>query len=252
MPVSEGIEQRPVSFLREQIPGASDLRIEGLRRMGTGLSRENWPFDALWHEGERSVQRKLILRRDPIGSVLETDRRLEFDVLRSLEGAGIPAPKAYWADASGERLERPFIIMERYDGACDYFVLNGGTHAFSAEHRLRLARRFCEILVSIHQLDWRAAGLGRLFEDPGPNAACAAIDEWEAYLVRQLLEPMPELTAVICWLRRHAPLSQATVLVHGDYKPGNALINNGDVEVILDWCQPNLAANETRPMRPGV
>jgi aminoglycoside phosphotransferase (APT) family kinase protein len=87
----------------------------------------------------------------------------------------------------------------------------------------------------MHTLDWRAAGLGKLFADPGKDAANAAIDEWQAYLERQLLEPMPELDEVRCWLRRHAPQSQATVFVHGDYKPGNALIRDGEIEVILDW-----------------
>jgi aminoglycoside phosphotransferase (APT) family kinase protein len=125
--------------------------------------------------------------------------------------------------------------MDRYAGSCDYFVLNGGTSNFDAGHRLRLAHRFLEILAGIHTLDWRAAGLGRVLRDPGSRGADAAIDEWQQYLERQQLEPMPELTEVLCWLRRRAPEAQATVLVHGDYKPGNALIKDGEVEVILDW-----------------
>ena len=233
--MADVIEQRLAAFLEQQLPNARHLRIEGLRRVGTGLSRENWPFDALWDEAGQQVRRQLILRRDPVGSVLETDRRLEFDVLKALERTTIPAPRAVWVDESEEWLDRPFIVMERYEGVCDYFVLNGGSLAFPAEHRLRLARRFCEILASIHNLDWREAGLGGIFADPGEDAALAAIAEWQAYLERQLLEPMPELVEVLCWLRRHAPSSQATVFVHGDYKPGNALIKDGEVEVILDW-----------------
>jgi aminoglycoside phosphotransferase (APT) family kinase protein len=226
---------RLVEFLQAQMPGATGLRIEGLQRAGTGLSRENWPFDASWDERGERVEKRLILRRDPVGSVLETERTLEFRVLKALEGTAIPAPRAHWFDATGDWLERPFIVMDRHEGVCDYFVLNGGTLGFDAGHREWLAHRFCEVLASIHMLDWRAAGLGDLFEDPGESAACAAIDEWEAYLDRQLMEPMPELTTVIGWLRRNAPRSQATVFVHGDFKPGNALIKDGDIEVILDW-----------------
>ena len=229
------IEDRLLAFLAAQMPWAPQLRIEGLRRVGTGVSRENWPFDALWHEDGYDIRKQLILRRDPVGSVLETDRRLEFEVLRRLETTSIPAPRALWVDETGQWLERPSIVMERYEGVCDYFVLNGGTLGFDAGHRLRLARQFCETLAAMHTLDWRAAGLGELFPDPGPGAALAAIDEWQAYLERQLLEPMPELVEVYWWLRRQAPTSQATVFVHGDYKPGNALIKDGEIEVILDW-----------------
>jgi aminoglycoside phosphotransferase (APT) family kinase protein len=233
--VADDIAPRLTTFLRRQLPDAKDLCIEGLHRAGTGLSRENWPFDASWEEAGGRVRKQLILRRDPVGSVLETDRTLEFRVLKALEGTSIPAPRAHWFDATGEWLDRPFIIMDRHQGVCDYFVLNGGTLGFSAEHRLQLAQRFCGILADIHRLDWRSAGLSELFADPGEHAALAAIDEWQSYLERQLLEPMPELTLVIGWLRRNAPRSQATVFVHGDFKPGNALIKDGDVEVILDW-----------------
>ena len=233
--IENELSPRLVAFLREQLPTARNLHIEGLHRVGAGLSRENWPFDAVWHADGSEVRRKLILRRDPVGSVLETDRRLEFETLRRLQASGVPTPQAHWVDDTGEWLDRPVIIMERYQGVCDYFVLSGGTLGFPPEHRERLARRFCEILASIHMLDWRSAGFGDLFEDPETDAADAAIDEWEAYLNRQLLEPMPELVEILTWLRRRAPRSQATVLVHGDYKPGNSLIRDGKVEVILDW-----------------
>ena len=52
------------------------------------MSRENWLFEASWSlDGER-VTEALIMRRDPVGSVLETDRSVEFAVLRALEATG--------------------------------------------------------------------------------------------------------------------------------------------------------------------
>ena len=69
----------------------------------------------------------------------------------------------------------------------------------------------------------------------GGTSARAAIAEWRAYLERQQLEPQPELVEVLCWLERHAPTAQATVLVHGDWKPGNWLIDGDDIVVVLDW-----------------
>jgi len=221
-------------FLHAQLPRATDLHITNLHRVPTGLSRENWPFDARWREDGDTVELALIMRRDPVGSVLETDRLQEFAVLTALEGSAVPAPRAHWVDAEGAWVGRPFIVMERLRGECDYFVLTGGRLQLAEAARARLARRFCEILAAIHRFDWRAAGLDRVL--PGADGgAAAALDEWERYLDRQELEPQPELRLIASWLRRRLPERQATVLVHGDFKPGNALIENGDVTAMLDW-----------------
>ena len=100
----EDLEQRIYRFLHEQLPGAEDLAIEGLHRVGAGLSRENWPFDLHWREGGNNHSLPLILRRDPTGSVLETDRTQEFRVLSALAGEGfpVPTPLALMPDRSGE------------------------------------------------------------------------------------------------------------------------------------------------------
>ena len=103
------------------------------------------------------------------------------------------------------------------------------------QERVALAEQFCDLLVSIHQVDWRALGLDRVLPDPGRYGSLAAVDHWEAELRRHQLEPLPELELIIAWLRAHAPAAAATVLVHGDFKPGNALLSSDDTAVMLDW-----------------
>ena len=122
------------------------------------------------------------------------------------------------------------MVLE--DGICDYFVLNGDQPLAA---RVALAERFCDVLVSIHQVDWRGLGLDSVLPDPGAAASLVALDHWEAVLRKHQLEPLPELDLVAGWLRAHAPSSPGTVLVHGDFKPGNALLRGDDVGVVLDW-----------------
>ena len=172
------------------------------------------------------------MRRDPVGSVLVTDRREEFAVLQALEGSEVPAPRARWLDATGEWLERPSVVMDRVAGECDWFVMNGDR---PLAERLDFAHRYVALLASIHRFDWRAAGLDAVLSDPGDAGADAAIDHWEAELRREQLEAHPELEVVIGWLRAHAPVAPATVLVHGDFKPGNLLLDGTDVVAVLDW-----------------
>src|SRR4051812_50012872 len=69
------VAARLQSFVAAQLAGAHDLQIDGLRRTSSGFSRENWEFDASWRDGDTSITEQLIMRRDPVGSVLETERR---------------------------------------------------------------------------------------------------------------------------------------------------------------------------------
>jgi aminoglycoside phosphotransferase (APT) family kinase protein len=221
------------AFIESQLVDSTDLRIDDLRRTSAGFSRENWVFDASWRDASsHQVRERLIARRDPVGSVLETDRAVEFAVLRALEPTPVPAPRVRWLDEDGSWLGRPSVVMVREDGECDWFVLSGDR---SLDDRVAIARRFCDLLASIHTLDWRAAGLGAVLADPGAHASLAAVDHWESELRRHQVEPHPELEVVLAWLRAHAPSSQATVLVHGDFKPGNALMRGDEVHVMLDW-----------------
>jgi aminoglycoside phosphotransferase (APT) family kinase protein len=225
-----------LAFLRQQMPDVRDLVVHDLERASTGYSRENWLFEASWTEPDgTAVRKRLILRRDPVGSVLETDRRSEFAVLKALEDGPVPLPRTHWLDADGTFLERPSVVMDRADGLCDLYVLEGGISQLPLDRRVRLARRGIGHLAALHRFDWRAAGLGDVLADPGTAGAAAAIAEWRAYLERQQLEPQPELVEVLCWLEAHAPTAQATVLVHGDWKPGNWLIDGDDIVVVLDW-----------------
>jgi len=245
----EGIGEALRQWLAEEL-GDPALRIDGLRRTSVGFSRENWVFDASWTNGQGAF----IARRDPIGSVLDTDRRVETAVLGALERSSVPVPHLRWADIEGRRLGRPAIVMDLAEGVCDYMALNGDR---PLERRLAIARQLCDRLADLHLIDWRALDLADVLEDPGPQAALRAVEHWEGVLRGAELEAEPELDLVVDWLKRHAPASQVTTLVHGDFKPGNVLMRGDEVAVILDWETAHLGDPledvgwVTNPLRAG-
>jgi aminoglycoside phosphotransferase (APT) family kinase protein len=220
--------------------GDPQASISGVRRTSAGFSRENWVFDASWTEAGQPRTAALIARRDPEGSVLDTDRRVETRVLAALETTSVPSPRLRWADLDGRRLGRPAIVMDVAEGVCDGFVLAGDA---PAAERLRLAHELYDRLADIHLLDWRALGLADVLDDPGDQAAPAALAHWESELRRVQLEPEPELELVMHWLRAHAPRNAVTTLVHGDFKAGNVLlvgdlradVGSAVVSAVLDW-----------------
>lgn len=217
-------------FLQAQLPSQT-LRIENLTRIGLGRSRENWAFDGVWSDSGEEVKAPLILRRDPEGGLVKTDRVQEFAVLRALGGSAA-APQALWLDALGRWLTRPSLVMRREAGSCDYRVLNGER---PIHERKLLAQRFCDLLAQVHEVKWRNSELASVLTDPGPRAGAKQVDDWVAILRRDELEPYPELELVSQWLRRNAPVSPETVLVHGDFKPGNILLDGLRIVGLLDW-----------------
>lgn len=228
----EEVARGLLELMTREMSQAEDIRIEDLRRVSEGYSRENWVFEGSWKEGDETVHLPLILRRDPVGSLLETERRTEFNVLHPLGSSTLPVPRALWLDEDGRLLGRPSIVMVREQGTVDWFVLNGTR---PLEERLGLARRLVSLLGRIHKVDWRALAMDRVLEDPGSKASLAELAHWERQLRDSQLEPHPELELVHAWLYDRAPESQATVLVHGDYKPGNALLHDGEISAMLDW-----------------
>ena len=118
--VRDMIARQLVTVLAEEWPTAHGLSIVDLHRTSTGLSRENWVFEARWQEAGEARRRAMILRRDPPASLLLTDRRREFQVLRALENSAVPAPPVRWVDSGATVFGAPAMIMDLVPGACDW------------------------------------------------------------------------------------------------------------------------------------
>ena len=221
-----------IGLIVDSVPSARDIELDGLVRSAGGLSRENWSFDATWTDAAGRHAHGLMLMRDAAGTLLNTERAREFAVLKALADTNVPAPKVHWIDAQGRWLGAPSVVMERMPGSCDYMVLNG---AGTLGARLALARAFIELMASIHAVDWRARGLAESLGLPDGPPSLRELDHWQAEYRRARLEPLPELDYVLSWLKRRAPEAEAIALVHGDFKPGNALVEHGRITAKLDW-----------------
>jgi aminoglycoside phosphotransferase (APT) family kinase protein len=226
--VIDGLKQ----LICHAIPSARAISLERLSRAAGGLSRENWSLDASWTDANGQHAHSMMLMRDADGTLLNTERSREFKVLKALEESAVAAPAVYWMDPDGRFLGAPSLVMARMPGSCDYMVLNGSQPLQERQH---LAQDFLELLVDIQAVDWRAQGLGEALGVPEGSPAKAELGHWQAEYRRVQLEPHPELDYILNWLDRTAPQAEGMVLVHGDFKPGNALIKNNHITAKLDW-----------------
>ena len=162
------------------------VTVADLSRIPGGASRETYRFVAKVG-GEA---RPLILRRDPPGSLIETDRSLEYLALESFCDR-VPAPRPVAMDTAGAELERPFFIMERVEGgavASPFTVMPYGAHARA------IGEAFFDILGKIAGADpaglvaWTRLGHLEPHSSftPAP-ASCSAIRWWSCSMTRATL-----------------------------------------------------------------
>src|SRR5271157_1506002 len=107
--------ERLAAFIREQ-GGFAEVKIDALKRMPGGASRETWSFDAVIERDGARTRRALVLRRDPAAHRIETSRRHEFAVLRAAHEEGVAVPEVMWLCEDPAVLGAAFFIMERIDG----------------------------------------------------------------------------------------------------------------------------------------
>jgi aminoglycoside phosphotransferase (APT) family kinase protein len=204
--------------------------VENLARISGGASRETYRFDAVFEDGER---RGLILRRDPVGSLIDTDRATEFLAYQSFHGV-VPVPEPVALETDPGPLERPFFIMGRVDGGAAASPIGPDPYGVHAD---AVGRELFNILGRIARADPTELPIARAFEAPALDACWRReLDEWEGVLLRDERHPQPIARAALRRLRRNPPPpAQKLSVVHGDYRSGNFLHAEGKVLAILDW-----------------
>lgn len=226
--ISQGLQEQLRAYLAQQLGG--DVQVSEPVRAGAGSSRENWLFDADLSDGTRLP---LVLRRDPMVSLVETSRDVEVRVMQALSTSAVPVPKVKWLEQSGGPLGAPFIIMDRVPGRADRRLLRDPT--IPLDQRISIAQQLCDALVDIHAVDVDAVD-----GDDGPGSfprlsPHEQVDHWSAEIERVSREPLPLLRLVRWWLRDHLPDKTDEVLVHGDFRVENAMVERGTVAAVIDW-----------------
>lgn len=202
-----------------------------LSRISGGASRETYKFDA-----EIGGEAKgYILRRDPPGSLIETDRRLEFLAIQSFMDKGVAAPEALALEIDGAELERPFFIMGRIEGGAPGSPFAADPYG---PHGRAIGEQFFSIMGRIAGEPVEGLPILEVTDAPAPNECWRReLDYWAGVIDEDELHPQPIVRAAIRKLRANPPPpAQKIAVVHGDYRSGNFLQDGaGNIIAILDW-----------------
>lgn len=154
--------------------------------------------------------------------VTKSTAEREWDALRAAHAHGVPVAEPLWRTADDEGL-----VMRRLDGeAIPRRIFREQRFAGARE---RLLPELAVALATIHAIPPAAAPAV-----PIRAGAVAELDAIEAEL-DALGDPHPALELGLRWLRREAPPARAPMLVHGDCRIGNLLVDECGLGAVLDW-----------------
>lgn len=144
----------------------------------------------------------------------------EFKLLQILQSAGLAAPSPYYLDESGEIFSEPYVVLEYIEG--EPVFAPGDMPDFIIQMAVHLSK--------IHSIDNSNMDLSFLPEQAKiyakkfrerPAKLDESLDEGR---IRDILE------SAWPWRQRNK-----SVLLHGDYWPGNILWKEGRLVGIIDW-----------------
>ena len=189
--------------------------VENLRTLTGGASRTTWAFDAVTDE-----RRALILRTGPPDDV-HASMELEAAVQQRAAAAGAPVPCIVTADNSPAALGNPYLICNAIAGET---IVRRIHRTLDDAGRDRLLRQCAQALAAIHRADPAGVGL----------AEADQLTEW-----RDRLDEMGDTTATFEWafrrLAANRPSPSPHVLVHGDFRMGNLIVDQNGLAAVLDW-----------------
>ncbi len=217
------------AFIRREVKGFASTELEITRHPG-GHSCETWNIRADGH--------RWILRRPPRAGVQKGASNMgrEYRVMSALGGSDVPVPKTIVLCEDPSIIGAPFFIMEEVTGAV---IRNEFPENFpsSPERRRAIGKSLVDVLVKIHSVDYRAAGLERHGRPEGFLERNLDLMRRQWDRVKQ--RPIDDIESVGAYLTANIPRpSGPPSLLHGDYKLDNVMWNldrNASINAVLDW-----------------
>ena len=202
-------------------------RVTNLTRLSGGANNETWRFT--WHEAS------LILRRRPFsaesvenldGNILGLSLVDEATIIQLAAQAAVPVPHIYTVLKTSHPLGESFVMAFIPGESIPQQWLNAS--AFSSA-RKGLAYECGAALAQTHTVD-----CSQLPQSIKPLTLAQRFDGIQRRL-QVFGDVSPAMQFGLNWLIDHAPNDGASVLLHGDFRTGNLLVNEQGLASILDW-----------------
>ena len=213
-------------FLRASLPGFPAREPLAVRQFEGGQSNPTFLLEC--------GGREYVLRKQPPGELLPSAHQVdrEHRVMKALESTAVPVPRMRLLCEDPSVIGTKFYVMEKVEGRV---YANPLMPEAPPAERASVYRCLADVLAALHAVPPESVGLGA-FGRPG-NYYERQISRWSKQYVASRTEDIPAMDSLMDWLPRHIPPAAETVVVHGDYRLGNAIVHPGEprIAAILDW-----------------
>jgi aminoglycoside phosphotransferase (APT) family kinase protein len=190
--------------------------VANLVRLTGGANMESWSFD---RDGQGYV-----MRRAPSAELMAGrafDHGTEAALIRLARSQGVLAPKVVGELALEDELGSGYL-MRRIEGSADpRVVLASPAPGLIDELARELARIHATPLAEVPN------GL--------PESDAATMVEALATRFEDYGGDRPVMALALRWLREHLPAPAEPALLHGDFRIGNLMTDQGRLAAVLDW-----------------
>jgi aminoglycoside phosphotransferase (APT) family kinase protein len=199
------------------------LTLARARALTGGVSAQVTRIDAARPDGTTDT---LVLRQYGAANLRSDPHAAahEYQLLSLLLAAGIPVPRPRYADRTGAILPVPCLIVDFVEGEAVTGPANGTVP------RRAFASQLAAALAGIHKAGIPRCQVPHLPEIRG--IATTRIGTWPTSLDDALDEAAVRATLARLW---PPPQLNDSVLLHGDYWPGNTLWRDGALVCVIDW-----------------
>ncbi len=180
---------------------------------------------------------EFILRCPPRGSTVKSahDMGREYRVLSKLGPAYAKAPSPLLYCEDEDVIGAKFYLMERVRGSILRKDFPEDTQV-TPDLLSSMCQSFVETLAELHAIDYEGIGLGELGRPEG--YVSRQVQGWSKRYQDAKTDEIPTVDILVSWLQENLPSSDASALIHNDFKFDNLVLAEEEmtrVVGILDW-----------------
>jgi len=214
--------------LKSAIPGLSGE--PKLKQYASGASNLTYALDY--------PERRLVLRRPPFGKLVKSghDMHREYRIMTALKPVYPAVPKTLYYTDDADIIGAEFYVMDRAEGHLIHTDIPEEWN-WGVDETRKLCLSFIDKLVELHQVDFKAIGLGDFGKPDGYVER--QILGWNRRYEKAWTEDVDAFDDVKQWLDDNRPkVEKGAAVLHGDFRIDNLILDTDDptqITAILDW-----------------
>ncbi|XP_052237570.1 acyl-CoA dehydrogenase family member 10-like isoform X2 [Dreissena polymorpha] len=178
--------------------------------------------------------KNLVLRKKPPGKLLPSAHAVEreYQIMKAVEGHGVPVPKMLALCEDDSVLGTPFYIMEHLPGRIfkDHLLSDS-----RPEERRAIYSEMIKTLCKIHSVSIQDAGLQGYGKHDGYLKR--NFQRWAKQYEASKTTDIESMNKLMEWIPKNFPPTERCTIVHGDFRLDNLIYHEYRPEVlgVLDW-----------------